>query len=56
MLLEYRYYRRYYFNGVDWLSEETASAPQDPNIALGTSVLVVRLPGSDVTLDQTPPY
>jgi hypothetical protein len=49
-------WRAYYFNGVDWLSEETASAPQDSKIAFGTSVLVVRLPGSDATLDQTPPY
>jgi uncharacterized protein (TIGR02597 family) len=49
-------WRTYYHNGVDWLSQLTGSAPQNPIIPVGTSILVVRRPGADATLDQSPPF
>jgi hypothetical protein len=49
-------WRTYYHNGVDWLNEDDRSAPQNPIIALGTSVLIVRQPGTEASLDQAPPY
>lgn len=56
LIYENSAWRAYYHDGADWLSELTGSTPQDPIIALGTSVLVVRLPGTDAILDQAPPY
>jgi uncharacterized protein (TIGR02597 family) len=49
-------WRTYYHNGIYWLSEEFGLDPQDPIIALGTSVLIARLAGTDAILDQAPPY
>jgi hypothetical protein len=49
-------WRTYYHNGIHWLSEEFGLDPQDPIIALGTSVLIARLAGTDAILDQAPPY
>lgn len=56
LIYESAAWRTYYHNGVDWLAEDTGSAPQNPIIALGTSVLIVRQPGTDASLDQAPPY
>ena len=46
----------YYYNGSIWLEEETGAGPQDPIIALGSSVLIARGAGDDATLEQAPPY
>jgi hypothetical protein len=56
LIFENSAWRTYYHNGIHWLSEELGLGPQDPIIALGTSVLIVRVAGTDAILDQAPPY
>lgn len=56
LIFENSDWRTYYHNGVDWLNGDIGLVPQNPIIALGTSVLVVRQPGTDVSLHQAPPY
>lgn len=46
----------YYYDGANWLRVESGTTPQDPAIPIGTSVLVARRPGTDLTLDQPVPY
>lgn len=46
----------YYYDGSNWLRQAAGDTPQNPMIGPGTSVLIVRRGGSDVTLTQTLPY
>jgi subtilisin family serine protease len=46
----------YYHDGTNWLREGAGATPQNPEIGIGQAVMVVRRPGTDLTLDQPRPY
>lgn len=46
----------YYYDGANWLRQGAGATPQNPTIVAGTSMLVVRRAGSDITFDQQLPY
>ena len=46
----------FYYDGTNWLRQGAGSTAQNPGISVGTSVLVDRRAGTDVTLEQQLPY
>ena len=48
-------WKTYYHNGANWLLVGNPTA-QDPAISTGSSIVIVKRPGSNVTLNQPRPY
>jgi uncharacterized protein (TIGR02597 family) len=46
----------YYYDGSSWIRQGPQTPNQNPTIGIGTSVVVVRRAGTDVTLNQALPY